>query len=145
MVSDFKEIKKYTGLLVCLIGDREFCFNMNDLVQIIDPPENEKNEGNGLTLEYGGFLFRKIHLHKIYKLSLKISETSKFILLEVTGRTICFLVDRVIEMIAPSEKSLESIDFITSSEPYIKGTIIYEGRRILVPKLLNIINLALTS
>ena len=142
MLTDFTEIKKYTGLLVCRIGDRELCFDMNDLVKIIDPPGSEKLDGKNKSFEYGGILFQIVHIYKIYKLQLTSSKNSKLILLEVKGKTICFLVDKVVEMIAAGQRSFESIIYFTSQSPFLRGTIDYEGRKMLVPSLTNIIDLS---
>ncbi len=141
MVSDLADIKKFTGLLVCQIGEKEFCFDMQDLVKIVDPPENEKLNGNNTVLEYGGVLFQIIHIDRIYNVHTTNNKSSKMILLETKGKTVCFLVDKVVEMIAPSERTLDALVFITSPDPNLRGTLVYEGREILVPRLLNIIEL----
>ena len=138
-----KEIEiKYRNLkgTIEFQADTEFCFDMNDLVKIVDPPEIEKLDGNNKTLEYGGFLFQIVHMHRFYKLQLTLSSMSKLVLLEIKGKTICFLVDKVIEMIAAGQRTMESLVYVTSPSPFLKGTIEYDGRELLVPSLANILS-----
>ena len=142
MISEITDIKKFTGFLVCRIGNKEFCFDMHDLVKIVDPPEKEKLNGNNTMLDFGGVLFRNIFISRVYNLETTINNSSKMILLEIAGKAICFLVDKVVEMIATSEKTLEALVFITSNDPSLKGTIEYEGREILVPSMQNVIDLS---
>lgn len=142
MLSESSYIRTFTGMLVCRIANSEFCFDMKDLVKIVDPPDNGEFGKQNWVIEFGGIIFQIIHINRIYKLHTTLSKTSKMILLDIDGKSICFLVDEVLEMIVPNEKSFESLVFVTSNESYLKGTLEYEGRKILVPSMPNIIDLS---
>jgi chemotaxis signal transduction protein len=107
---------------------------MRDLVKIMDPPVLDMSDGKETLWEHGGIIFNVINLHRLFHVKNdRLTFQSKLILLEIKEKTICFLADKVIEMIASTEKSSESRVFIPSTDPNLKGVIQYEGREILVP------------
>jgi chemotaxis signal transduction protein len=123
-----------TSFLVFHIDKYEFCFDMKDLVKIMEPPiGNVSNEGKAF-YEYGGIVFNLINLHELFKIKNNgLTVRSKLILLETNEKAICFIADEIVEAIASTEKSSESHIIIPCLGAYLKGIIKYEGREISVP------------
>ncbi|MDR3626961.1 MAG: chemotaxis protein CheW [Ignavibacteriaceae bacterium] len=130
-----------TSLLIFYIDKHELCLDMKDLVKIMDPPVLDMSDEKDMLWEHGGIIFTVINLHKLFNVKNNgLTFQSKLILLEIKEKTVCFLVDKVIEMIASTEKSSESRVFIPSTDPNLKGVIQYEGREILVPNFDSMVN-----
>ena len=126
--------KELTSFLIFHINDRELCLDMNDLVKIMDLPESSLKNNKDSVMEFGGLAFNILNLSKIFKLKKnKINCNSKMILLEVKERAICFIADKIVEILASNDRASETRTFIKSTDPYLKGIMQYEGRDILVP------------
>ena len=92
-------LEKYKGLLTFTIAGLNFCSDMADIVEIINPIELNQDENinsNEPHINLGILKINLIDLYKIFGLEKKLrTEDERIIVLEINNKFYGFIVDKV--------------------------------------------------
>lgn len=135
-----------TGLVVFCLHDKLFCANINDVFAIVNPADYPKNFKNSYLinshLEIENLSISVIDLHTLFGLQKsKITETSRFLSMDIAGQAFGFLADKVEEVISLNPESTQKFKFIKSSgEKYLSGKVKHNDDVFYLPNFKKIIN-----
>ncbi len=127
--------KGIQGLLIFILGNKEFCSDIKNITAVIKIDEIKLTYVNKFNDEiyYEGRSFKVIDIHDILKIQMKkLTNNSRIILFNTFGKIFGFITDKVSEIITIDsifqEKYLDLIP--VSKVRYINGELLFQKRRV---------------
>ena len=136
----------FNGLLVYYLNDKLFCANIDDVFATVNPADYPKNFKNSYLinshLEIENLTISVIDLHSLFGLKKsKISDTSRFLCMDINGKAFGFLADKVEEVITLAANIRNDFEFIESkNEKFLHGKVKYHDAVFYLPNFAEIIN-----
>lgn len=139
-------LNSYNGLVIFYLNDKLFCANIDDVFAIINPAEYPKNFKNSYLinshLEFESLTISVIDLHTLFGMKKnKITPTSRFICMDITGQAFGFLTDKIEEVLTLHTGIKNDFELIEpNGEKFLSGKVKYHDAVFCLPNFQKIIN-----
>jgi chemotaxis signal transduction protein len=138
MVENTTTVDTLTGLVVFLLGGREYCADIREISAIINPNELKERvdlKSENPSLRINNLDIPILNLHKYFDLTVSENEADKRILtVEPENNIFGFYVDKVKEIFTMNRDLKEKIEFVPfEKEKYLVGVLNFEGRNLYLP------------
>ena len=138
-----------TAILVATIGDRKFCFDIQDIHTTVnfDQARIKYSSASSCAIEIGEEVIPLVALGDLFDLVENRSESdSRIIIIEIKNKKVGFFVDSIVEIINFDGRNRSKLELIADTNYYIYsyGTLIYEDEYI-YPNLPKIIESTFTQ
>ncbi len=125
-------LEKYKGLLTFTIAGLNFCADMADIVEIINPLEINQDDNINSSephINLGILKIDLIDLYKIYGLEKKLNtEDERIIVMEINNKFCGFLVDKVFNIYNLDNELKSEFEFTTCERIiHLQGILKYKG------------------
>lgn len=138
MIANIPFIDSLTSLIIFEIGGKEFAADLKDISAIINPFDlNQSYSASIDTLPFikiNDLTINLINIQKYLGTKEKPSERMRIISFESGNKSFGLIVHKIKEIITVSDELKTKFEFYPSErEPYLAGSLLYEGRCLLVP------------
>ena len=138
MIANIPFIDSLTSLIVFEIGGKEFAADLKDISAIINPFDlNQSYKTSIDTLPFikiNDLVINLINLQKHLGTKEKISDRMRIISFEIGNKSFGLIVHKIKEILTVSDELKTRLEFYPNErEPYLSGSLLYEGRCLLVP------------
>jgi chemotaxis signal transduction protein len=142
-------LDKVNAILVATIGDRKFCFDIQDIYTTVnfDQARIKYSSANSFAIEIGEESIPLVALGNLFDLVENRSENdSRIIIIEIKNKKVGFFVDSIVEIINFDGRNRSKLELIEDTDfySYSYGILIYEDEYI-YPNLLKIIESIFTQ
>jgi chemotaxis signal transduction protein len=140
MTINQENLKGLNGLLIFEISKQEFCIDIQIVSDIIlaKDVKIKINTFNEATIYLDDLEYKVIQLHRLLGYpEMDIINGCRAILVDVFGKRIAFLVDKVVEIVTTDKIFVEnSLDLkLLNNKKYLSGVLKFQDRQILIPDL----------